>query len=167
MLDELEGASRQKREVDENGGDEKPSDVKELSREDVNDVKSTLNEIKVPLKNGSPAFSIHAEKVYILYPSLFQDPNIFGKFTMPQTVNMDPMSVKQGEPPRSVPNIHVPQPVPANGRKFKREAAAKPLKAPEDPSRKRNLELKVNGTIVVVNQDVIENNLKEAYWRKQ
>lgn len=59
------------------------------------EVKSSLKEVQVPLKGGSPAFSIHADKVYILYPSLFQDPNIFGRFSIPQNINLDPLPDKK------------------------------------------------------------------------
>lgn len=58
------------------------------------EVKSALKNVEVPMKGGSPAFSIHADKVYILYPSLFQDPNIFGRFSIPQTINLDPLPDK-------------------------------------------------------------------------
>lgn len=58
------------------------------------EVKSALKNVEVPMKGGSPAFSIHADKVYILYPSLFQDPNIFGRFSIPQNINLDPLPEK-------------------------------------------------------------------------
>lgn len=48
-----------------------------------------LQDIKLPMKAGSPAFKIIASKVYILYPSMFQDPNIFGRFSIPQSINME------------------------------------------------------------------------------
>lgn len=48
-----------------------------------------LQDIKLPVKAGSPAFKIIASKVYILYPSMFQDPNIFGRFSIPQSINME------------------------------------------------------------------------------
>lgn len=50
---------------------------------------SVINDISMPKKDGSPAFKIVASKVYILYPSMFQDPNIFGRFSIPQNVNME------------------------------------------------------------------------------
>ena len=48
-----------------------------------------LQDINLPMKAGSPAFKIIASKVYILYPSMFQDPNIFGRFSIPQSINME------------------------------------------------------------------------------
>lgn len=51
--------------------------------------ESVINDISMPKKDGSPAFKIVASKVYILYPSMFQDPNIFGRFSIPQNVNME------------------------------------------------------------------------------
>jgi hypothetical protein len=62
----------------------------EQDDEASSDVANTLQSIKIPLTNkGNPAFSIHASTVYILYPSLFQDPNIFGRFAIPQSINLD------------------------------------------------------------------------------
>ncbi|KAG5681552.1 hypothetical protein PVAND_010972 [Polypedilum vanderplanki] len=51
------------------------------------DVRSTVQKVKLPLNKGHSAFSITANTVYILYPSLFQDPNIFGRFAINQNLD--------------------------------------------------------------------------------
>jgi hypothetical protein len=51
------------------------------------DVRSTLQEVELPFSKGHSAFSIKANTVYILYPSLFQDPNIFGRFAINQNLD--------------------------------------------------------------------------------
>lgn len=146
------------------------------------DVKTTIDNVQVPMKAGSPAFSIHATKVYILYPSLFQDPNIFGRFSIPQNINLDQMADKSVTSKTSLPTNVIQQPAVPNvyannysheGKKlFRRQAEpnAIPQEQPQEmkPSsrkgdRKRNVETHLTGTIVVLNQDVNENNQKESY----
>ncbi|CAO1402333.1 unnamed protein product [Diamesa hyperborea] len=75
--------------------DEIPEDLDDyISNEPDTDASlsadtAILQDINLPLKAGSPAFKIIASKVYILYPSMFQDPNIFGRFSIPQSINME------------------------------------------------------------------------------
>lgn len=149
--------------------------------------KPVVTEIKLPLKNGAaPAFSIHAQKVYILYPSLFQDPNIFGRFSIPQNINLDSFPEKQTQsqpdyttkktpnfvPSQMNPTPHVNSPISNpynpyavnNKRRMARQADE--VKAPgknNEEGKKRNVETHMTGTIVVLNQDVNENNQKDAY----
>lgn len=163
-----------------------------LEDEDANfEVESSIKNIQVPMKGGSsPAFSIHADKVYILYPSLFQDPNIFGRFSIPQNINLDPLNEKKNaKDSEATKNIQTPSqpitnnqplPLPQNdgynylpvykqptGRKMRRQAPEtsekpKPMTAKEE-EKKRNVESHLTGTIVVLNQDVNEYNRKESY----
>lgn len=157
------------------------------------DIETTANDVEVPMKGGSSAFSIHANKVYILYPSMFQDPNIFGRFSIPQNINLDPVSEKQSKRTSSVPQSEPPvimrpnvnpnqfarsfesdpyHPYQANRgqRIFKRQAENEnppPPPAPplndDNANGKRNVETHLTGTIVVLNQDVNEINRKDAY----
>lgn len=187
-LDELETApDRSKREAnnyylsDEVAKD--PKDPQQAEAEAEFEVRSSVKDVQVPMKDGSPAFSIHAEKVYILYPSLFQDPNIFGRFSIPQNINLDPLpekNVKSTEAPGdSTPALMQPQymyPDPYQsaftGRKMAKRQAADPNSPPvstpklstrKDDYKKRNVESHLTGTIVVLNQDVNELNRKESY----
>lgn len=136
------------------------------------EVKSSLKSVEVPMKGGSPAFSIHADKVYILYPSLFQDPNIFGRFSIPQNINLDPVpekTVTKTKDPAVQPKPIMMNPgnYNANERKIsKRQADEAPSqKAPSkrETDKKRNVETHLTGTIVVLNQDVNEVNQKDSY----
>lgn len=149
------------------------------------EVKTNMKDIEVPVKGGSPAFSIHASKVYILYPSLFQDPNIFGRFTIPQNINLDPVPDKQitktADFSNDQPQILQPKTNPTksvnsnpynpyktnNNRRPKRQQADGPSsdrkQNDEENNKKRNVETHLTGTIVVLNQDVNEVNRKDAY----
>lgn len=94
---------KRKRDIDQNFEDEiNYSDVDNIPLEDPSNLNTKIasNEIHLPLKDSSSAFSIRAEKVYILYPSLFQDPNIFGRISIPQNVNLGPVNEK------STTNMH-------------------------------------------------------------
>lgn len=176
-LEKLDGeASRTKRQAIDN---EENDDFANTTNGDADLlIKSTTNQIKLPDKQSSPAFSIHAQKVYIIYPSLFQDPNIFGRFSMPQSVNLDSNQKKSigGTPGNSLAapntrqfptlnqnplmNLH-----PQGKRLMRRNAPlADDLAQAKDEEKKRNVETHLNGTIVVLNQDVNEYNRKGAYW---
>lgn len=184
-MDKLdEGITKGKRDVRSNYGfleDEltEANNIARSPRIKANyDVKSSGSEIEVPLKNGSPAFSIHASKVYILYPSLFQDPNIFGRFTIPQNINLDPVPDKKPEssdyippvvtkplaspPPARVVNSNPYSPYQPNRNRRARQASDTGS-ANDEPNKKRNVESHLTGTIVVLNQDVNEINRKDAY----
>ena len=190
FLDNLESTSsqtKQKRDIedtfvlnDEIG--EAPVEPENKDRQGTFDVKTTIDNVQMPMKGGSPAFSIHASKVYILYPSLFQDPNIFGRFSIPQNINLDPLPDKSSSSKTSIPTSMIQQPeisneygdpLPSEERKmFRRQA--EPFSTPIQQSqetkpasrkgdKKRNVETHLTGTIVVLNQDVNENNQKESY----
>lgn len=135
-----------------------------------NEIKSATNTIQLPLgKKGNPAFSIHASTVYILYPSLFQDPNIFGRFSIPQSINMDRSVTSEDEKMKAeihqMPSVKRQQQqqqtkvVP--GRKGKRSAPPSPQN--QQAEEKKNIETHLTGTIVVQNQDVNENNRRDSY----
>lgn len=140
------------------------------------DVKTSLKNVEVPMKGGSPAFSIHADKVYILYPSLFQDPNIFGRFSIPQTINLDPVPDKSVSKGNGLSN-NVDSNLPPNqqsmgfgekGKRVNKRQATEPTLTQRPPSKKeadkkRNVETHLTGTIVVLNQDVNEINRKDSY----
>ena len=107
MEQELDSFDRKKREISnhflqmdptptELFEDEMPEELEDYDFDEPDTGVSTmsadtaiLQDIKLPLKTGSPAFKIIASKVYILYPSMFQDPNIFGRFSIPQSINME------------------------------------------------------------------------------
>ena len=134
-------------------------------------VKTSLDTVKLPPKSGNPAFSIHADKVYILYPSLFQDPNIFGRFSIPQTINLDPVPQKnvanQNEPqsiPPSISRGNDPYPYQRGKRQAGDPVAIPQQAARKKEAKKRNVESHLSGSIVVLNQDVNEYNQKESYW---
>lgn len=194
-LDEVDGGkTKQKREARSNSiymDDEFAEATNEHPEIRGNyDVKTSESDVEVPMKGGSPAFSIHASKVYILYPSLFQDPNIFGRFSIPQNINLDPIpdkkndkkssptsAVQQNDPPvvlkPNVPSSNANQysrnvnSDPYNPyRRLTRRQAENPPPSPssnDDENRKRNVETHLTGTIVVLNQDVNEINRKDAY----
>lgn len=105
------------------------------------EVKTSMSNVEVPIKGGSPAFSIHADKVYILYPSLFQDPNIFGRFSIPQNINLDPQpertetkSTEKNDPPRMMPHESLHDD-PDQPKKVSRRQAPNP---PPQPSEKQS-----------------------------
>lgn len=154
------------------------------------EVKSSLDSVKLPTKGGSPAFSIHADKVYILYPSLFQDPNIFGRFSIPQTINLDPIPDKSiakakdtpqnvqhpihpmhsqlGHRPQMAFDENIDSNLPYDDKKItKREttdpAPTQKASSKKEAEKKRNVETHLSGTIVVLNQDVNEFNRKDSY----
>lgn len=154
--------------------DEEPSGVaneqdqaQESSDEANYEVGNTLHSVQLPPKTGNPTFSIHAEKVYILYPSTFQDPNIFGRLSIPQTINLDPLlaaktqndQLQAGQsyssPPLSQQNDSPNSNVYLRGKRQ--------LSSPKRDEKKRNVETHLNGSIVVLNQDVNEFNTKESY----
>lgn len=189
-LEKLDGDEatklKQKREVDNNmlymddeiaavTNDQQPVDNNVKS-----EVKSSLTSVELPTKGGSPAFSIHANKVYILYPSLFQDPNIFGRFSIPQNINLDPLPdktiLKTAEDPAAMKiqdfsdNINNPfeeEELELGRRMYRRQAPNPSTIASKTSSKKdekkRNVETHLTGTIVVLNQDVNEFNRKETY----
>jgi hypothetical protein len=195
-LDEIDGdKTKQKREAQTNWvymDDEFGEANNEHQSPDVKanyDVKTSVTDIEVPMKGGSPAFSIHASKVYILYPSLFQDPNIFGRFSIPQNINLDPLPDKQdAKSPEAVPKVDPPVVMkpnrpnqnqlvnngnsnpynpyqPNKGRRLMRRQAENPAppQQNDEENMKRNVETHLTGTIVVLNQDVNESNRKDAY----
>lgn len=151
---------------------ETPNDLPGMREKENFDVKATVDNIQVPMKGGSPAFSIHASKVYILYPSLFQDPNIFGRFSIPQNINLDPLNEKSTTAKTNVPTNVFQQPsyssdygdfYPQRERKlFRRQADSTPQQEQQQPQeakpnprkgeKKRNVETHLTGTIVVKKQ---------------
>lgn len=181
----LEEKSRSKRDlVDNDMNDETNEANDEVVNNAKNDVNSIAKSITIPLGGkGTSAFSVHAKTVYILYPSLFQDPNIFGRFSIPQNVNLDKSSpgnvatIPQGRPSpqgyrRSTPDIIRAQSNPNQmypSHKGKRSAdqpaTTDPPQAPpqQAPPEKRNVQTTLTGTIVVQNQDVNEFNRRESY----
>lgn len=107
MEEELDSFDRKKREISNHFlqmdpaptrvfEDELPEELDDYVSSEPDSGASTLTadsailqDIQLPMKAGSPAFKIIASKVYILYPSMFQDPNIFGRFSIPQSINME------------------------------------------------------------------------------
>lgn len=191
-LDKLDSGAKpkQKREAENNLSymdDEIAAVSNEQQSPDKNvnfEVKSSFEKVDVPMKGGSPAFSIHADKVYILYPSLFQDPNIFGRFSIPQNINLDPLPdktiLKNSEAPslvkmpanNNIPNNNYNPYQKAERRMYRRQAPNAPSPNPpiaaqkqtsKKDEKKRNVETHLTGTIVVLNQDVNEYNRKETY----
>lgn len=176
-LDTVDGKTRSKRQADDdfNYVSEEPSEVvneqdqtQEASDEANYEVRNTLQGVQLPPKTGNPTFSIHAEKVYILYPSTFQDPNIFGRFSIPQTINLDPLAAKtvtqndelQSGQSHSSPSLSQLNDSP-NSSGYLR--GKRQLPSPRRDEKKRNVETHLNGSIVVLNQDVNEYNRKESY----
>lgn len=190
-LKPLEDKSRSKRQTENDGqlSDEiKEDDPFKSTQLEIDSVSKT---IQMPLgKKGNPAFSINAKTVYILYPSLFQDPNIFGRFSIPQNINMDKNTVaaETTNPVGSVqsrkPDIQIaqikthqqppppppPQYPPTQQYQHKGRRSADPLPSKEvepssktDDLQKRNVESHLSGTIVVQNQDVNEYNRRDSY----
>jgi hypothetical protein len=205
---------KRKREVEEDSEDDENENAEQSDDLDANDVvNNAVNEVSIPLNGktgGTPAFSIHADKVYILYPSLFQDPNIFGRFSIPQNINLDPVPdktvaqaadiqnsfqqlqeqqkqqqileqkrLRAQKAPRAVHLIQNQHQQQIMRRQSKREAE-NPMttesSSPEQPqakkqsspkksevNQKRNVEAQLTGSIVVLNQDVNEYNLKNSY----
>ena len=109
----LDSAPIQNDEDDEVADDDDDNEVPDSGASTLTTDSAFLQDIKLPLKAGSPAFKIIASKVYILYPSMFQDPNIFGRFSIPQSINMDEKSDMSAtkeilSPPTSGPLISAP-----------------------------------------------------------
>lgn len=152
-------------------------------------IDSTMNTIQLSNSKGNPSFSINASTVYILYPSIFQDPNIFGRLSIPQNINADEDNLKP-----SKENIKSPQmTTESKSRRFNpqqpmikhkgyRKRRNVPAMPPQnkgnensnterttnfheegDRKKKENVETNLTGTIVVLNQDVIEQNTKHSY----
>lgn len=206
-LDGLEPTMKQKRQVDDDFGllDDEIEDISEAMQlsdaqrtttrkspvqqptdnSDNYEVMSSMSNVEVPMKGGSPAFSIHADKVYILYPSLFQDPNIFGRFSIPQNINLDPLpertetkSTEKNETPQIMPleSLHddlnqpkrvsrrqAPNPPPQPSEKSAANPSSSEKPAARPAQNKKNVETHLTGTIVVLNQDVNEINKKDSY----
>lgn len=180
-MDQLDGLAKQKREAKESTYlNDEPTNEEDDDAATNDDVKMAMSKVEIPMKSGSPAFSIKAEKVYILYPSMFQDPNIFGRFSIPQNINLDPLPDKsvsktsEAQSPVVYPmsnnyNPYATDPTynnPMGGRRMAREAGDKSPKQSSPKGgedKKRNVETHLTGTIVVLNQDVNENNRKESY----
>lgn len=174
-LKPLAGKSRMKRQLDDESNEADDEVVNNVKK----DVDSITKSITLPLGGkGTSAFSVHARTVYILYPSLFQDPNIFGRFSIPQNINMDKNS--PGNAPsvsgrRSSPDIIKPysnqnQIFPSQRGKRSAdqndgETTTPPPQNPpqQAPLEKRNVQTHLTGTIVVQNQDVNEFNRRETY----
>lgn len=172
-LDKLDGKTRSKRQADGdfNYVNEEPSgvaneqDQAQESDDEANyEIRNTLRSVQLPPKTGNPAFSIHAEKVYILYPSTFQDPNIFGRFSIPQTINLAAKTTQNDElqagQSYSSPSLSQQNDSP-NSSVYLR--GKRQLPPPKREEKKRNVETHLNGSIVVLNQDVNEFNTKESY----
>lgn len=199
-LDNLDdGAPRKKRQMNNDYGymdDEVADAANDAQSADARlnyEVKSSMDSVQVPMKGGSPAFSIHADKVYILYPSLFQDPNIFGRFSIPQTINLDPIPDKSisktkeapqkqnlhpihpmhpqlGHRPQMAFDEHIDSNLPYGERKIAKRETTDPAptqkvssSSKKEAEKKRNIETHLSGTIVVLNQDVNEINRKDSY----
>lgn len=154
-----------------------------MSTDEANaEVQSTIQAINIPNTKGNPSFSIHANTVYILYPSVLQDPNIFGRLSIPQNVHMDRENEKSLNQPvqsSSMSNMlssrrfnlqgssnnveryrnrrNVPI-MPSQNQKYRESNPQR-----KDQNSKRNVETNLSGTIVVLNQDVIEQNTKQSY----
>lgn len=186
-LQPLEDKSRSKRQTENEGqlGDEVKESDDDPFKSTQLEIDANTKTIQMPLgKKGNPAFSINAKTVYILYPSLFQDPNIFGRFSIPQNINMDKNTLgtettipkalsakpevqmaQPQQPQQHGPAQYPPQQYPS--RKGRRSAdppaaAAEAPKKAEEP-KKRNVESHLSGTIVVQNQDVNEYNRRDSY----
>lgn len=152
---------------------------------------------------GNPSFSIHAEKVYILYPSIFQDPNIYGRLSIPQNINTGQAVEEHSE--STAQTNHEPQPTSQPDlRRFGFNAAGNVQYIPttrnnstdnseddldddeeydeeendevkdendddedededEDDDKPKSIANELQGTIVVLNQDIQETNLKKGY----
>lgn len=152
-----------------------------MSMDEANaEVQSTMQSINIPNKKGNPSFSIHANTVYILYPSVLEDPNIFGRLSIPQNINLDrenEMSSNQQVQPTLKTSRRFNFQGNSNnldGYRKRRNVPIIPLQSqgyensnPEmmtNPQRgDRKVETNLKGTIVVLNQDVIEQNTKKAY----
>lgn len=176
-LDKIDGKTRSKRQADDDfnyvsedlsGIPDEQSVMEETNDEAKYDIGNTLQSIQLPPKTGNPTFSIHAAKVYILYPSTFQDPNIFGRLSIPQTINLDPLAaqtVTQNDELQAGLS-HSPPPLSQlsdspNSNGYVR--GKRQLPSPPRDEKKRNVETHLNGSIVVLNQDVNEFNTKESY----
>lgn len=186
-LEPLEDKSRSKRQTENEGqlADETLDD--DPFKNSQLEIDSLTKTIQMPLgKKGNPAFSINAKTVYILYPSLFQDPNIFGRFSIPQNINMDKNSlgtettipggngqqptkpeVQMAKPQSPQQPVPTPQYPPQQYPSRKGRRSADPKEAAVAPKaeepKKRNVESHLSGTIVVQNQDVNEYNRRESY----
>lgn len=174
-LDNLDGGdTKTKRETDNYTEEDIANEINEdKTEQETNfEVNKSIEHIKLPKKIGSPAFSIHAEKVYILYPSLFQDPNIFGRLSIPQNVNLDPSAdktSKESDKSSRNRNSEFPEALPlTSSKKLTRRQASNPTSSDGRVSAKKeelkkNVETHLTGSIVVLNQDVNEVNQKAAY----
>jgi hypothetical protein len=153
--------SRSKRQAEEEQlNDETKAFEDENLQNAKSDISTATNSIQLPLgKKGNPAFSIHASTVYILYPSLFQDPNIFGRFSIPQSINMDRSVLSDEKSKAEVLNMP-PNQQQLPSRKGKRSADPTP---PQQPPADKKIETHLTGTIIVQNQDVNENNRRDSY----
>jgi len=154
-----------------------------MSTDEANaEVQSTMQAINIPNTKGNPSFSIHANTVYILYPSVLQDPNIFGRLSIPQNVHMDRENEKSLNQPvqssqmtnmlssrrfnlqgnsNNVERYRNRRNVPIMPSQNQKYGESNPQR--KDQNSKRNVETNLTGTIVVLNQDVIEQNTKQSY----
>lgn len=176
-LDNLEERTESKRKADNYTEEDIANEINQdkSSEQETNyETSKTVANLKLPKKGGAPAFSIHAQKVYILYPSLFQDPNIFGRFSIPQNVNLDQPSTKalmqsDSPAPQNQDESSFADNLPSTSDKriFRRQAKAPKASAKKAPAKKeeqkKNVETHLTGSIVVLNQDVNEFNRNDAY----
>lgn len=135
------------------------------------DIDTALKTVELPLsKGGHSAFSIKADTVYILYPSLFQDPNIFGRFSIPQNVNMDPS--KEERMP-VIENTAAPKVQPPPVRNFQPEQNFPSNHLPFYPRNRRSSALNpyeqnyANDEASVGNQQNDYNEEQEEYQQQQ
>lgn len=119
-----------------------------------------------PNSSGSSAFHIIAQQVYIINPSILQDPDIFGRFSIPQTLNLDknfPQTLNSNKNfPQMLPRGNPPYPL---RRSMSGNESAGGLNSKILPMNKKldetsenpvSIASNLNGEIIVQNQDVNE-----------
>lgn len=117
-------------------------------------------------------FSIHAQKVYILYPTSFMQPNIFGQMSIPQKIKMEndlkdideTLLLKQDQASNPIADDReYTYPISNNdiqSRNFLKDK--KNNKYDENDEEKRvDITTHLKGNIVVLNQDLNEVNKPE------
>lgn len=120
------------------------------------------------------AFSINANKVYIFYPTTLQDPNMFGKLSIPQNINMEADSNKINWVLRNLQNPSS-EPMKQLRRNIRPKNDEDTIKVTnqnadetdneevDDKKSEAGVTTHLAGTIVVLNQDVAELNQQQGY----
>lgn len=120
--------------------------------------------LHVPIRkesSESPTFSIHAQKVYILYPTSFTQPNMFGQMSIPQHIKME-NDLQRDQTSNPITNeeksIYPVSKQVVQRRNLLGVLTDNEIDENDEENRRVDITTHLKGSIVVLNQDVSERN---------